>query len=143
MNINQLYGGDYLKAADLQGKPRQLTIAGVDAREFDQQDKDGNSYKKQKAILSFAKTERQLVLNVTNANMIAAIYGPDTDAWIGKVVELRSEKVPFGSNIVDAIRVYVPQANAAANFQAPAQSAAPVAAAQPAATLGLDDDIPF
>jgi hypothetical protein len=55
MNINQLYGGDYLKAADLQGKPRTLVIAGETVKEFD----DGKS----KLVLSFEKTTKTLVVN--------------------------------------------------------------------------------
>lgn len=134
MNINQLYGGDYLKAADLQGQTRTLTIAGETVKEFD----DGKS----KLVLSFEKTTKTLVVNSTNANMIADAYGFDSAAWVGKSIELRPERVNFAGKMVDAIRVYPPgagtapaQAAAGQQFQAPPVQAAPAAQ--------LDDDLPF
>lgn len=135
MNINSLYGGNYLKAADLEGRSRTVTIASEEVREFD----DGSK----KLVLSFRNTDKTLVLNSTNAKMLAAFYGTDSAAWIGKVCELRPEKVSFAGNIVDAIRVYVPQGQ-----QPPAAPATPTGQFQqpaPAAKAGepMNDDIPW
>ena len=138
MLINEVYksGGDYLKADDLQGKPRVLTISLAEAREFEQE-----GQKKMKIVLSFRGTERQLVLNVTNATMIAETYGNETNAWKGQQIELRPERVQFAGRMVDAIRVYPPavQTTTGQAFQQPATP--PPAAAPAAATL--DDDLPF
>lgn len=136
MQIGEIYktGGDYLKAEDLQGKARMLTIASAEAREFD----DDNG-KKLKVVLGFQGTDRQLVLNVTNANMIAETYGTETNDWKGKAIELRPTRVQFGSKMVDAIRVFPPaqaQGTPAQAFQAPP----PV---QQQAAVALDDDLPF
>lgn len=137
MNINQLYGGDYLKASDLMGKARTVTIAGGHPKEFD----DG----KTKLVLSFKGTDKTLVLNATNANMIADSYGPDSDAWTGKAIELRPERVNFAGKMVDAIRCY-PANGAAQAPQAPATPAgqfqAPPAQANGESSFE-DDALPF
>jgi len=141
MNINQLYGGDYLKADDLQGQPRTLTISGWSTKEFDDQ--------KTKIVLTFERTTKTLVLNSTNANAIAEAHGFDTDGWIGKSIELRPERVNFAGRMVDAIRCY-PAANGAPAPAAPASQ--PSAAfqhppqpqpAQTGASGAFDDDLPF
>lgn len=134
MNINQLYGGTYLRAADLGGQARQVTITKWEIADFD----DGK-----KLVLSFSSAEKGLVLNKTNAKMISAYYGEDADAWIGKRIELRPEKVAYQGEIRDAIRVYVPQGQ-----QPPAAPATPTGQFQqpaPAAKAGepMNDDIPW
>ena len=54
MNINQLYSsGDYLKAADLQGKARVLTIGEWQVTEF-----DNAGSKDSKIVLGFNGTDR-------------------------------------------------------------------------------------
>ena len=135
MNINQLYGGNYLKAMDLAGKSRNVTIASEEVREFD----DGSK----KLVISFRGVDKTLVLNTTNAKMIAAYFGPDTSQWIGKTIELRPEKVNFAGNIVDAIRCYVPQTPAPA-VAAPSSPSGQFQQTPPAnAGEPLNDDIPW
>lgn len=139
MNINEVYGGDYLKADDLQGQSRHLTIASWSVKEFD----DGKS----KVVLSFSKGQKTLVLNSTNANSLGGAYGYDTDGWVGKTIELRPERVNFAGRMVDAIRVYPADGNGAApsqSFQQPAAQAAPAQQPQAAAPQGdFNDDIPW
>lgn len=139
MNINQLYGGDYLKADDLQGQPRTVTISGWSTKEFD----DG----KTKVVLSFEKTTKTLVLNATNANTIAESHGYDTDGWVGKAIELRPERVNFAGRMVDAIRAY-PVGNGAAApapaaAQTPSQAFQNTQPAQTGASAAFNDDLPF
>jgi len=124
MHIDTLFPSNYLKAGDFAGRDFNLTIKALDFQEFDR-DQGG---KEDRPCLWFEKTEKGLVLNKTNAKMIAELHGPDTDSWVGKTIAVGSEKVPFRGDIVDAIRVRgtVPQAAAA-----PAAPAAP--AAQPQA----------
>jgi hypothetical protein len=80
-------GGDYLKAADLEGNDWELIIAGWDKREMDQTDfETGEKYKKWKVILSFGGEDRKLVLNKTNADAIKAAYGDQLSDWVGKAI---------------------------------------------------------
>jgi hypothetical protein len=122
-------GGDYLKAADLEGNDWELIIAGWDKKEMDQTDfETGEKYKKWKVILSFGGEDRKLVLNKTNADAIKTAYGDELAAWIGKPIIL-FEGDWKGK---PCLRVRTPKA---VKKVAPRQSENPAA--------GLDDEIPF
>jgi len=50
--------------------------------------------------------EKKLVLNLTNARMIAELLNAtDTEAWIGKEITLRPDKTNYQGNLVDCVRV--------------------------------------
>ncbi len=106
-SINDVFGGETLKATDLNGKSVNLTIAGQEVREFEEE-KNGQKINKKKIVLSFQGTKKKLVVNITNATRIAALYGDDYTLWSGHVIQLRSEKVQFGNKFTDGIRVYPP-----------------------------------
>ncbi|MGH8646294.1 MAG: hypothetical protein ACREX4_18275 [Gammaproteobacteria bacterium] len=76
----------------------------------------------EKPVVSFLSKDKSLVLNRTNATVLLERYGDDTDHWIGKSIELIVERVSFRGKLVDAIRIRVPSAAPAEDF---------------------DDDIPF
>lgn len=114
MDISSVFGGDSLKAADLQGHEPTVIISGVEMKKFD----NGN-----KLVLSFQGKKKNLVCNKTNANRIAHAYGTNTDNWIGKEITLFTDLVDFQGNTVEAIRIR-------------AKKAAPVNAM-------ADDDIPL
>lgn len=107
INVNDAFPSNYLKAADLQGRQVSVAMANV------AYEKMGDDTK---LVLYFAGKDKGLVLNKTNANNIAAIYGQDTDAWIGKSVVLVEALVDFQGRSVPAIRVRGP---APGNRQSP------------------------
>jgi hypothetical protein len=86
MELSQVYGGDSLKAADLQGREVPVVIANVQMKQFD----DGN-----KLVISFQGKKKTLVCNKTNANRIAHMYGTNTDGWIGREDHLFADLVDF------------------------------------------------
>ena len=96
MDINSVFGGDSLKAADLQGHEPSVIIATVEMKKFD----NGN-----KLVLTFEGKKKALVVNKTNANRIAHAYGTNTDKWIGKEITLFTDLVDFQGKAVEAIRV--------------------------------------
>jgi len=99
MNINEIYqsNSDYLKADDIKGKGDvTVQIEGIGTKDFD----DGS-----KLVLSFVGKEKSLVLNKTNASIIAEMLGNDTDDWPGGNIDLYAARVEFSGKIVDAIRV--------------------------------------
>ena len=98
--INNVYSGNNLKAEDLGGQDRHLIIQAATVEEIDD---DGR--KKRMIRLTFQNQDQGLLLNVTNANTIGEMYGPDTDYWIGQPITLYPDRVPFGNKIVDAIRI--------------------------------------
>jgi hypothetical protein len=89
-----------------------------------------------KPVLYFEKGPKGFVLNVTNANTIKKVYGDDTANWIGKPIEIYPAQTEFRGDMVDAIRVRVPDAGPSATTAAVPPAApppAPTAAAPPPA----------
>lgn len=92
--------GDYIKAAEMNGKPVTMRIASIDREDFVTEDGEGEK----RGVVSFAETDRKWVLNKTNIQLLAAMW-PQLDDAIGKRVTLVPEKVQFGKETVDGIRV--------------------------------------
>jgi len=144
-DVNQIYQSEFLRAAQLQGQTRRATIEGAGVEILGQGEKA-----QQKIVLKLVKVKQRFPLNKTNAMSLSAAWGPTTDNWIGRQVELRPEKVLFSGAMVDSIRAQaVPDVK-------PPRAVAPVAAPAPEpANLGdaaeppdewpdeLVDDIPW
>ena len=96
MEISSVFGGDTLKAADLQGTEPVVVIASVEMKKFD----NGN-----KLVLSFVGKKKTLVVNKTNASRIAYAHGTNTDGWVGKEIQLYTDFVDFQGKLTEAIRV--------------------------------------
>lgn len=107
--------------------------------------------------LSFEETEKPMVLNNTNGQIIAQITkSEETDAWPGhKIVCYDDPNVSFGGKLVGGIRVRAPRGQAAKAAPAPTHgilgkpvdrpAAAPAtqALAEPGPQLGDDESVPF
>lgn len=137
VNINNVFESDYLKAADLEDKPHLATITKVDLETM----RDNS----EKLLVSFEEWEKGLLLNVTNANNIAAFCGPETDDWIGKQIVLFPTWVDFQGRSVEAIRVRAPKPKAgkAMAAQGPTVAAKGPPKGHPAALEDLDNEVPF
>lgn len=104
MKMTDLFPSKYLRAADLQGKPRTVTIDHVTHATFKDDGEDVT-----KAVLVFKdKGTSPMVINKTNFQMLVSITGWDDDEkWGGETIELRSQKVMGpGGKVVDSIRVH-------------------------------------
>jgi hypothetical protein len=105
MNINSAFPSNYLKAADLGGNGRRVTVTIESVEMEDIGDTD-------KPVVYFKDKKKGLVLNKTNSNMIAEIANSEeTDNWTGVQVTLYSTKTDFQGRRVDAIRVEPPVKN--------------------------------
>lgn len=100
MDINSLFPSNYLKAADLQGQVRRVTIEACQPEQLGQGEI--------KPALQFRGVPKKLILNKTNGLLIAASFGTETTAWAGREIELYPENVMFQGQVVPAIRVRVP-----------------------------------
>ncbi len=131
MLVNSMFPSTHLKSEDIPVSGLPLVIQGIS-----QGDVGGDK----KWILHFQNLKSSLVLNKTNANVIAHLHGPDSDAWVGKHIVLIVKQVEFQGNVVPGIRVHVPP-------QQPLMAAAappPVGIAPDPHFIGItDDDIPF
>jgi len=134
MKISAAFPSNYLKCVDLGGQPRIVKVRTCVMEELGQ-GKD----KEKKPVLYFEKGPKGLVLNVTNANTITKVYGDDTANWIGKPIEIYPTQTEFKGDMVDAIRVRVPDVDPRST-PAPTPPPPPTAAA-PMADDNLDDEL--
>lgn len=92
LSYDQLFPSRFLKAGEFNGKPVTLTITAVSLEELEKED----GTERPTAIVSFKETKRQWVLIKTNAQCLLAMWGPQTDEWIGKRVTLYPERDTSG-----------------------------------------------
>jgi hypothetical protein len=100
VNYDELFPGRFLKAG-LFVTPKTLAIKRIDTESLPQDD----GHDKVRGIISFERTDKQLVLNSTNGQCLRAMFGSTLADWIGKRVTFQSERDRFGKEMVDAVRV--------------------------------------
>lgn len=109
MDWRALFKGAYLTAVEFGGREPTFKIQGVDTIDLEQE--DGQT--KPKAVVFFVDVDgdgykgidRGWVLCKTNAMCIAAMFGNETDAWVGKRVTLFATDVQVGKERKPGIRV--------------------------------------
>ena len=144
MKLTDAFPSKWLKAADLDGEPRLVTIESVKLEAVEEG-------KPAKPVVALRGMTQGLVLNKTNGNVLAGFCGDDTDLWPGKKIVLFPTQAEFQGRMVDCIRVRAsktPPAAPAAPSPAPAPQPLPVAPPAPVAPTALpadgsDDDVPF
>ena len=130
MKIGVAFPGQYLKAADLQGKRVRVVIDKVEMEDI-----GGET----KPVLHFRGKSRGVVLNKTNANAIWGINGSDdTDDWPGTEIVLFPSKTDFQGKRVDCIRIDPPD-----RPQQPAPPKPKPPEVESFADEGTDDSVPF
>ncbi len=100
-DFRTFFDSQCLFAFHLQGKEVTLTIAKVEAGEL-----VGTGGKKsRKPMCYFDGKDLPLGLCKTNGKTIAAMYGNDVSAWVGKKITIYPTTTTFGKETVDCIRV--------------------------------------
>jgi hypothetical protein len=98
MKRNEAFPSKFLKAADI-NEDVTATISSVEWEEVGQD-------KTTKSVLYFRGKLKPLILNGTNWDKIVEVTGEDdSDEWEGKKITLFKTEVPFGREMVEAIRV--------------------------------------
>lgn len=100
MLISQAFPSEFLKAGDLQDREARVVMDHVELKDVGDETKP---------VLFFQGKDKGLVLNKTNSNNIAMIYGDDTDDWAGRELILYPTMVDYQGRSVPAIRVKVPR----------------------------------
>ncbi|MDX2318316.1 MAG: hypothetical protein QNK44_07925 [Hyphomicrobiaceae bacterium] len=116
--MSQAFPTKFIKADDI-GAARPTVII-ADVRLEDVGDDAGP-----KPVAYFHGKEKGMVLNKTNAEMIAHLYGDETDAWRGQSIDLYTTMVQYGGKSLLGIRVMAPAP------QMPAHQAPPPVAQRP------------
>lgn len=134
MQVSNLFPSTYLKASDLQGRSIDVIINRFDVEVIGQD---------QRPVIYFEGKTKGLVLNKTNSGTISDSYGDETDDWIGQPITVYPSETDYQGKRVPCIRVRVPRP-ARAQYAAPVKPAPAAAPApMPAATIPMDDEIPF
>ena len=136
--LNDVFPTKYLTAGDLPNRDCPVMIESARVETLGQ-GADAST----KIVLRLRGKQKELVLNRTNANVVAGIHGNETDDWAGKWIAIYPTEVQYGGRMVPAIRVRLraPEPPAAR----PASQTAPPPPPPPADDAGddHDEDIPF
>ena len=124
MKVGQMFPSKYLKVADLDGKPVTVTMKSVAMEDL---------FGDTKPVVKLQGTQKELVLNVTNANQIAELYGDDSADWGGKKITLVPATTMFQGKKTPCIRI---AESIAGNSEPPIKE-------DPESPGFSDDDIPF
>lgn len=105
MNANQLFPpSEFLKSSDIDdaGGEMDLIISKVGIKEYEGED----GRKDRKGILEFSNSPLKLTTNATNTRTLIAMFGKETDDWIGKHIHLYvDEHVQFQGKETRGIRI--------------------------------------
>lgn len=82
MDYDELFPGRFLKSGEFKGRDVTLAIKGIRTEKLPQQ----NGADRVRGIIAFEGTDKELVLNRTNGEALKALFGRDTDKWVGKRV---------------------------------------------------------
>lgn len=142
MHINQLKESNFLKKEDC-GNGILVTIKAVSQENVAK----SGAPEELKWCVHFGELEKPMVLNNTNAQLIAQIArSEETDHWTGvKVVLFHDPSVSYGGKVIGGIRVRAPRGKAAQQQNAPAPTRpAPLPVPTEDPISGPDDDsVPF
>ena len=126
--IGEMLESKFLKKEDV-GEGVLWTVTGVAQKNVAMQGADPEL----KWCMAFVEADKPLVLNSTNIQLCAQVFGSDdTDEWTNKQIVLYTDhNVSFGGKIVGGIRVRRPKVKAK-------PKPAPVVS-----EMVTDDEIPF
>ena len=128
MDIRNAFPSKYVTAGDLQGQEVPVTCDRV-CLETVQSDSGRSD---ELPVLYFQGMGKGLVLNKTNANVIASLYGNETERWQGQPITLYATETEFAGRVVPCVRVRsvppsIPQASPVVPQSAPVAPPEPVA----------------
>lgn len=61
--------------------------------------------KKTKQVLYFKEDVSKMILNITNGNILTALYGSHPDGWVGKQIQIYAASVKAFGKTQDALRI--------------------------------------
>ena len=142
---HDVFPSKYLQAADLGGKPINVTIERAPLETL--KNKNGEDVK---TVLYFRGAKKALPLNRTNWDAVADVTGEDdSENWPGYQIQLYPTTTPFGADVVNCIRIHAPEQGelkpdkAKAAEPKPAKAKAGKAAEPETLADEMDDEIPF
>jgi hypothetical protein len=102
MKMSEAFPSLYVTASDLGDRDVSVVISSVE--KWTPPPRPGER-ETTKLLLHFQNRQKGFVANKTNCARIEAMYGDETDDWIGKEIVLGTEFVDFKGQTTKAIRV--------------------------------------
>lgn len=103
---------EYLGSHNLEeGEEMLLTIAKFEGEEMVVKVGGKQDEKVAKQVLYFKEDVPKMIINITNGNTIAMLYGPQPDQWLGKQIQVYAASVKAFGKVQDALRIrdFVPK----------------------------------
>jgi hypothetical protein len=129
MDMRKYSGAIFIKVADVRNGPLQMRIAAV---------KEGK-YGKPDVVF---ESGENLTLNATNNRTLMRAYGPNSDDWIGKYIELTLGQLQFEGELQDAVIVKPIDEPINPSQKTPVPQETP-SKATPKKRDDMDDEMPF
>lgn len=95
-----MFDSKWLSVGDLDSAPRVVVIDKVEPGLVGE-----GPDAERKPILWFEGESKPFAANVTNAKVIANLYGRDTDNWLGKAITLYPTTTEYKGETVPCIRI--------------------------------------
>jgi hypothetical protein len=92
MDMRKYSGANFLKVDDVRDAPLREIIANIKVGKYDKPD-------------MYFESGDCLSLNATNTHALIRAYGPNSDDWIGKEIELFVGEIEFENKPIDAVLV--------------------------------------
>jgi hypothetical protein len=92
MDMRKFSGGNFLKVDDVRDAPLREIIPNIKIGKFDKPD-------------LHCESGDCLSLNATNTHTLIRAFGPNSDDWIGKEIELYVGEIEFQNKPIDAVLV--------------------------------------
>ena len=107
VKILDAFESKYLKALDLKGRPRVVTMRQCIDRGAVVTE-DGHDL--HRPLLMFDEYDKGLVMNPTKAGPIIDLYGDETDDWVGRQIVIFPTECDLDGETVACIRCRAPVA---------------------------------
>lgn len=97
---------DYLGSHNLEkGEEMLLTIEKFEGEEMVRKLDGEKDQKMPKPVLYFKEDVPKMIMNITNGNVLSALYGSHPDEWIGKQIQIYAASVKAFGKTQDALRI--------------------------------------
>jgi len=96
-----LFPNEYVGACDLEGGDAMVVIERIQIEELRNVEKKAEK----KPVIWFRGAKKRMVLNKTNAKIIAGLYGNNTDSWKGEAIALYATTCESFGKTVECVRV--------------------------------------
>lgn len=132
-NIHDVFPSKFLKASDLKGSRPILVFERVEIEEM----REGE----EALVAYFRGREKGMVINKSKAGILASIYGPETENWVGEYVQLYETTVDFKGKRTPSIGIQIPTKAEQRAFEEQQKGKGATVPKQPAPAG--DDEVPF